>query len=92
MLRTIVVDAPFEQRWTLQGRLCGAWAADLGNRWEQARTARTGRVCVVDLEDVISVDEQGETVLRRMVVEGARMLAHRAYMKYILAALQGERK
>lgn len=92
MLRTIVVDAPFEQRWTLQGRLCGAWAADLGKRWDQARITRTGRACVVDLEDVISVDEQGESVLRRMAVEGARLLANRAYMKYILAALQGRQE
>lgn len=72
----------------MQGRLCGAWAADLGKRWDQARITRTGRACVVDLEDVISVDEQGESVLRRMAVEGARLIANRAYMKYILAALQ----
>ncbi|MGJ5820399.1 hypothetical protein [Paludibaculum fermentans] len=92
MLRTIVLDARLQQKWTLQGRLCGVWAADLRRRWEQARPTRAGRVCVVDLEDVISVDAEGENVLRRMAAEGARMLARRAYMKSILSALKRELK
>jgi hypothetical protein len=34
MLRTMITDTPFEQRWVLQGRLCNRWAADLKERWE----------------------------------------------------------
>jgi outer membrane protein TolC len=26
MLRTMITDTPFEQRWVVQGRLCGQWA------------------------------------------------------------------
>jgi ABC-type transporter Mla MlaB component len=87
MLRTMINDSPFEQKWILQGRLCGQWAVDLKERWEETRSARAGRRCVVDLEDVISVDHTGESLLLQMATEGARLIAHRAYMKYILAGL-----
>jgi hypothetical protein len=87
MLRTLITEAPFEQKWTLQGRLCGQWAADLKTMWEQTRSSRTGRKCVVDLEDVITVDPIGESTLLEMATEGARLVASRAYMKYILGGL-----
>jgi anti-anti-sigma regulatory factor len=88
MLRTMISDAPFEQKWTLQGRLCGEWAADLKEKWEQSRSAREGRTCLVDLEDVISVDRSGESALLQMMEDGAQLITSRAYMKNILAGLQ----
>ncbi len=87
MLRTMINDSPFAQEWILQGRLCGEWAVDLKEKWEETRSSRAGRRCVVDLEDVISVDQTGESVLLEMATEGARLMARRAYMKYILEGL-----
>jgi hypothetical protein len=87
MLRTMITDTPFEQRWVLQGRLCKQWAFDLRERWESTRNAREGRKCTIDLEDVISVDAVGEDVLLEMAVEGAALFASRAYMKYKLESL-----
>jgi len=87
MLRTMITDSPFEQRWVLQGRLCRQWAADLKERWESTRGTRKGRKCTINLEDVISVDAQGEDVLLEMVSEGAALFASRAYMKHILESL-----
>jgi anti-anti-sigma regulatory factor len=87
MLRAMITDTPFEQRWVLQGRLCNKWAADLKERWESTRRTRIGRKCTVDLEDVISLDTQGEAVLLEMAAEGAALSATRAYMKYILESL-----
>ena len=87
MLRTMITDTPFEQRWVLQGRLCGQWAGDLKEKWEGSRSAREGRKCAVDLEDVISVDNAGESVLLEMMMEGAELIASRAYMKHVLESL-----
>ncbi|MGB7603421.1 MAG: hypothetical protein WBM24_24170 [Candidatus Sulfotelmatobacter sp.] len=87
MLRTIITDSPFEQKWVLQGRLCRQWAADLKERWESTRSAREGRRCTIDLEDVVSVDGWGEEVLHEMANEGAVLSASRFYMKHILASL-----
>ena len=88
MLRTMITDSPFEQRWVLQGRLCKQWVADLKERWDSTRSTRIGRKCTVDLEDVISVDTQGEGVLLEMVIEGAALFATRAYMKHKLESLR----
>ncbi len=87
MLRTTITDAPCEQKWILQGHLRGQWATDLSQRWNETSDTRAGRKCIVDLEDVISVDETGETTLLRMATEGAHLTASRAYMKHILEGL-----
>jgi ABC-type transporter Mla MlaB component len=87
MLRTMINDTPFEQRWVLQGRLSGQWAVDLKEKWESTRSSREGRTCTIDLEDVICVDTRGEAVLVDMISVGATLLASRAYMKHILESL-----
>jgi|SRR5580704_5967142 hypothetical protein len=88
MLRTMISDTPFEQKWVLQGRLCKQWATDLKERWKSTRSEREGRKCTIDLEDVISVDAVGEDVLVEMAAEGAALFATRAYMKHILQSLR----
>ena len=87
MLRTMILDSPWEQKWVLHGRVAGPWAADLKAHWEQTSGARRGRRCVVDLEDVTFIDSKGEDVLFEMAREGAELVSSRAYMKYILADL-----
>jgi hypothetical protein len=87
MLRTMITETPFEQKWVLQGRLCRQWAADLKERWDSMRSTREGRKCTIDLEDVTSVDAEGENVLLEMAAEGAALFATRAYMKHILESL-----
>jgi DNA-binding LytR/AlgR family response regulator len=91
MLRTMITDAPFEQTWVLQGRLCGRWATDLRERWNAAQNERQGRKCVVNLEDVTWVDSDGENLLRQMLDEGCQLVASRAYTKYVLDTLKADR-
>src|SRR5580658_6529941 len=88
MLRIMITEAPFEQKWTLHGRLCGQWAADLKEKWAETRSSRSGRNSVVDLEDVITVDQTGESALLEMASDGARLIARRAYMKSVLEGLR----
>lgn len=88
MLRTIIIDTPFEQKWVLQGRLSGDWASDLRQTWDKSRSEREGRKCAIDLEDVTCVDKQGEQILAEMADEGARLIASRAYMKHLLDSLK----
>jgi anti-anti-sigma regulatory factor len=84
MLRTMITETEFEQRWVLQGRLAGGYALDLKQRWEEACRTRRWRSCIVDLEDVTSVDHDGEGLLRQMAADGAQFVANRAYMKHLL--------
>jgi ABC-type transporter Mla MlaB component len=92
MLRTMISDTAFEQKWVLQGRLSGQWAEDLKQQWESTRNSRTGRRCAVDLEDVTCVDSKGEAVLLEMVSDGAVFVASRAYMKHVLEALSAHQE
>jgi hypothetical protein len=92
MLRTMITDKPFEQKWVLQGRLCGQWAADLKEQWQRSKSTREGRRCAIDLEDVLWVDEKGKRVLEEMVSEGAVCLASRAYMKHLLESLHQQHR
>lgn len=92
MLRAMITDTPFEQKWVLQGRLCGQWAEDLKEQWEKTRRTREGRRCAVDLEDVAFVDSKGERVLLEMATEGAVLLSSRAYMKDVLESLSARQE
>lgn len=87
MMRTMITETPFEQTWVLQGKLCAEWAIDFGRKWAETSDARRGRKCVVNLEDVISVDSEGEKVLRKILTEGVQVIVSRAYMKHVIESL-----
>jgi ABC-type transporter Mla MlaB component len=91
MLRAMTTDTPFEQRWVLQGRLCGEWAADVAQQWEKTRNTRQGRRCVVDVDDVVAADDKGEQLLLQMMSEGCQVVASRVYMKHRLESLKDGR-
>ena len=92
MFRTMITDTPFEQKWVLQGRLCGVWALDLREKWLSTRSTREGRKCAVNLDDVVFVDGKGESVLLEMAEEGAVLRANRAYMKHVLESLKEQQQ
>jgi anti-anti-sigma regulatory factor len=87
MMRTMITETPFEQTWVLQGKLCGQWAVDFGRKWTEGKNARQGRKCIVNLEDVICVDSEGEKVLQQILKEGAQITVSRAYMKHVIESL-----
>jgi hypothetical protein len=87
MMRTMITETPFEQTWILQGKLCGQWALDLGRKWTETKNSRQGRRCVVNLEDVILVDGEGEKVLQQILKEGVQVIVSRAYMKHVVDSL-----
>jgi hypothetical protein len=87
MLKITVTETPTEQRWVLEGRLTRLWVAALRLHWRKTRSARQGRTCIVDLNDVTGIDQHGERVLRMMMHEGARCLARGVFTTYLLAAI-----
>jgi ABC-type transporter Mla MlaB component len=64
------------QALTLQisGALTEGAAAELEQTWLTARSTLAGRELLVDLGNVISVDDSGQTVLRRLARHGARFI------------------
>jgi hypothetical protein len=49
-------------------------AAELEQTWLTAQSTLAGRELLIDLADVISVDDDGQTVLRRLAGHGARFI------------------
>jgi hypothetical protein len=64
------------QALTLQigGALTQGAAAELEQTWLTARSTLAGRELLVDLGNVISVDDDGQTVLRRLAGDGAKFI------------------
>ena len=56
------------------GLLTKGAAAELERAWLTARSTLAGRELLIDLTDVISVDDDGQTVLRRLAGHGARFI------------------
>jgi hypothetical protein len=87
MLRITVTENPSEQRWTLQGRLTGHSTDELIANWKTNRSGFPSRNFVVDLNDVISIDKDGEQALLMMMRDGAQFVATGLYTRHLLESL-----
>jgi hypothetical protein len=92
VLRITMIDEPWGQRWTLQGRLSGPWVAHLKSNWKESHAPNGGRKCVVDVSGVTFVDLDGERVLAAMMNDGAEFIASGVYTKHILEVLEKRRQ
>jgi hypothetical protein len=64
------------------------WVSELRTNWKKAYRSRKVCTCVIDLNDVTSVDQAGEKLLRAMSREGAQLIAHGLYIRHVLEALK----
>jgi anti-anti-sigma regulatory factor len=84
VLRITVNETPTEKRWILQGCLVGLWVSELRRAWKETQRTDNNRKCVVDLNDVTSIDKNGERLLRAMSKQGAQFIATGIYIKHVL--------
>ena len=87
VLEITITETPAAQEWVLHGKLAANWVAELESNWENTRSQRDGRKCLVDLKDVTFIDERGEKLLLAMKNEGAHFLCHGVLTKHQLATL-----
>jgi ABC-type transporter Mla MlaB component len=90
VLKITITDLSDEQRWSLQGRLIGEWAAELKSRWREARQVGDTRRCIVELIEVSSIDRNGEAVLAEIMSQGVEFIASDVYTKHLLQNLRGD--
>ena len=90
MLRITVTDLPDEQRWLLQGRLVEPWAAELRLAWRNARHESDTRKCIVELNDVTFIDQNGEAVLQEIMSQNPEFVTSSIYTRQILENLRKE--
>jgi len=87
MLRITVTETASEQRWILQGRLTGSTVEELITSWRANRRCQPSRSCVVDLNEITSIDKDGEKVLLMMLRDGVKFVATGLYTKHLLESL-----
>jgi anti-anti-sigma regulatory factor len=92
VLRITIIDFPEEQRWSLEGRLVGPWAAELRSTWRQARRQGDARRCVVELNNVTFIDRAGETALAEIISQGGELISVGVYTKQRLGNLLNKSK
>lgn len=75
MLKITLHDSPHELRFRLEGRLSGAWVAELRQSWQTAASTTQGRTTVLDLCDVDFIDAEGQALIADMHRQGVRLKA-----------------
>ena len=86
MLKITITETQTESRWMLQGQLAGPWVRELRKCWK-AKPA-TQKRCVVDLNDVMFIDKDGERLLRAISKTGADLTSNGMYTKHLLEQLK----
>jgi|SRR5580698_1597508 len=90
MLRITVTETTSEQRWILQGRLTGSSIEELIANWRANRHCSPTRSCIVDLNEITSIDKDGEQALLMMIRDGAKFVATGVYTKHLLESLSAQ--
>ena len=91
MLRITMTDQPRVLTFRLEGRLEGAWVAELEKCWRETRARARGSKHRVDLNGVTFVDDAGGALLAHMYDQGAELVAGDCLMKAIVEEIASMR-
>ena len=83
-MRITRTETSAEEKWTLQGRLVGLWVSELRRIWNKTHRTNDNLKCIVDLNEVTTIDKTGERLLRTMSKEGVQFIASGIYIKHLL--------
>jgi len=72
----------------LEGRLCGACAAEAERTWRSAIASAGAKQISVDLAGVSYVDRDGESLLQEMLAYGATVRVGGVWMDHLVADLR----
>jgi anti-anti-sigma regulatory factor len=83
-LRISIVQTTVSVAITLEGRIAGPWATELGRSWSELAPPLGPRKLVIDLRDATYADEAGLKVLRDIYSEtSAEFLTSTPWTKYL---------
>jgi len=88
MLKVTVHNRSDEITLVLEGRLCGACAAEAERSWRTALATVTTGSMSVDLAGVSYVDRDGEWLLMEMLKRGASVRVGGVWMAHLIEELQ----
>lgn len=88
MLRITINETPEAATIILEGRLAGAWVAELKRVWTEAAERLKALPVSLDLRDVTYADEDGKRALREIEEQtGATLIATTPWTKHLVAEI-----
>src|SRR5260370_38763169 len=82
------METATDRRWIVQGRLVGPWVSELRTAWKRAHRGSDKPPCIIDLNDVTSIDKSGARLLRAMSKKGAQLMARGLHVNHVVEHLK----
>ena len=89
MVRISMEDRGDTLQLKLEGRLSGAWVAELEECWRSYAARSPHKKLIVDLTDTEFIDLAGKYLLRLMHQSGVAITARTPYMKAFVGEIAG---
>jgi anti-anti-sigma regulatory factor len=87
MLKISMIESASQCRLVVEGKLIAPWAAELKNACEKARDDLRGRKLVVDIQDLLTIDHEGEGILLDLMNHGVVLRGCGLFTRQILKQL-----
>jgi RND family efflux transporter MFP subunit len=87
MLKINFSQTVAEEKWSVHGRLSGPLVDELRTCWKVNQRTDAGRACIVDLNEVTSIDTSGERLSRTLAKDGAQFTGSGTYIKHVVEDL-----
>jgi hypothetical protein len=84
MLRISTIESRRQRRLIVEGKLIAPWAGELKSACERARADLDGRELIVEMRNLVSISQEGESLLHALLNEGVKFRAYGAFAKHIL--------
>ncbi|KAA6456627.1 hypothetical protein DYQ86_24485 [Acidobacteria bacterium AB60] len=89
MLKITIRETDEGQTISLEGRVVGAWAAELKRVWTAKAAELAGQGVSLDMREVTYMDEDGKQVLRQIENEsGAQLIATTPWTRQLVAQIR----
>ncbi len=87
MFKISVVDTDVQRRLVLEGKLVPPWTTEVERAWRSAGEQLKGRKLVIDLADVTVISSDGESMLLKLMRDGARFSCCGVMTRHVLKQL-----
>jgi anti-anti-sigma regulatory factor len=84
MLRISIVEGRSQRQLVLEGRLVSPWVDVLKTAYENAKADSNGRQLVIDLRNLTTISNQGESLLLELMKQGVRFRCSGVFAKEVL--------
>jgi hypothetical protein len=84
MLRISIVEGRSQRRLVLEGKLVSPWVDVLKAAYENAKADSNGRQLVIDLRNLTTISNQGESLLLDLMKQGVRFRCSGVFAKEVL--------